>query len=428
MGTVSDSDAYVLLASQTATLAFLSLGILWSARSAAVYLYVLSIVLSALYFGVFAALPADSGGLGTLVMMAISIVSIGGAWLKNMSLGLLETPGYPLKRYQRGSVLVFLGALATPLLFPEPVAFSTMISLAVVGIMTRVCILAFRIGSDIDSIAARVFAALVGVQLLGLIGLTIAAIASGDSALDAMPSQSTLSVSFTLGLSMLNAALFIALVLDINIRQRKIAQEDLVALEVARSRAQEREMLLADMHDGLGSQISTARLRVERGEMSQADVANLLRECSADLHLMVDTLREQNDNLESALIDYKTRIERRIVEHGIGLSWSVQLSGAPPMAPRRMLQVLRIIQEAITNAIRHAGPNEIIVAVRYLGDRDYLVKIEDDGTGIADDMSPGRGLSNMRRRARELGGSLDIRRRAGGRGTEVVLSFEDRPV
>lgn len=187
-------------------------------------------------------------------------------------------------------------------------------------------------------------------------------------------------------------------------------------------------MLLADMHDGLGSQISTARMRVERGEMSQTDVANLLRECSADLHLMVDTLREQNDNLESALVDYKTRIERRIVEHGIGLSWSVQLSGAPPMAARRMLQILRVIQEAITNAIRHAGAKEIIVAVRYLGERDYLVKIEDDGTGISDDVSPGRGLSNMRRRARELGGSLDIRRRAGGRGTEVVLSFEDRPV
>ena len=428
MGTVSGSDAYVLLASQTAVLAFLSLGILWSARSAAVYLYVLSIVLSALYFGVFAILLPGSDGLGTLAMMAISIASISAAWLKNMALGLLETPGYSLKRYRRGTILVFLGAIATPFLFPEPVTFSTVVTLAVIGIMARVCILAFRIGSDIDSIAARVFAALVGVQLLGLIPLLLTAISSGMSALEPMSSQSTVSLSLTLGLNLLNVALFIALVLDINVRQRKIAQEELVALEVARSRAQEREMLLADMHDGLGSQISTARMRVERGEMSQTDVANLLRECSADLHLMVDTLREQNDNLESALVDYKTRIERRIVEHGIGLSWSVQLSGAPPMAARRMLQILRVIQEAITNAIRHAGAKEIIVAVRYLGERDYLVKIEDDGTGISDDVSPGRGLSNMRRRARELGGSLDIRRRAGGRGTEVVLSFEDRPV
>ena len=428
MGTVSGFDAYLLLASQSATLGFLSLGVLWSARSTAVYLYVSSIALSALYFGVFAALPPASTDLSTLAMMTVSIASIGGVWLKNMALGLLETPGYPLRRYRRGSVLVFAGAIAAPFLFPESAAFSTIVTFAVIGIMARVCILAFRIGSAIDSVAARVFAAIVGVQLLGLVPLTLGTISSGNSALAPVASQSTVSLSFALGLNMINIALFIALVLDINVRQRKIAQEELVTLEVARSRAHEREMLLADMHDGLGSQISTARMRVERGEMSQTDVASLLRECSADLHLMVDTLREQNDNLESALVDYKTRIERRIVEHGIGLSWSVQLAGAPPMAARRMLQVLRVIQEAITNAIRHAGAKEICVAVRYLGDRNYAVNIEDDGTGIADEVSPGRGLSNMRRRARELGGSLDIRRRVGGRGTEVVLSFEDRPV
>ena len=175
-------------------------------------------------------------------------------------------------------------------------------------------------------------------------------------------------------------------------------------------------------------QISTARLRVERGEMTQADIIHLLRECSADLHLMVDTLREQNDSLEAALVDYKTRVERRIAEQGIGLAWRIQLDGAPAMSARRMLQVLRIIQESISNAVRHAGAREIIVAARYLGEAVYHIKVEDDGAGIADDVSPGRGLSNMRRRARDLGGSLDVRRRADGRGTEVILSFEDRPV
>ncbi|MGA1384846.1 MAG: sensor histidine kinase, partial [Steroidobacteraceae bacterium] len=210
--------------------------------------------------------------------------------------------------------------------------------------------------------------------------------------------------------------------------QREDAQKAVTTLEVSRSRAHEREMLLADMHDGLGSQISTARLRVERGEMTQADIIHLLRECSADLHLMVDTLREQNDSLEAALVDYKTRVERRIAEQGIGLAWSLQLDGAPAMTARRMLQVLRIIQESITNAMRHAGAREIIVTARYLGDSVYHIKVEDDGAGIADDVSPGRGLSNMRRRARDLGGSLDVRRRPDGRGTEVMLSFEDRPV
>jgi len=100
------------------------------------------------------------------------------------------------------------------------------------------------------------------------------------------------------------------------------------------------------------------------------------------------------------------------------------------MAARRMLQVLRVIQEAITNAVRHAGATKILVTARYGAEHEYeyVIQVEDDGVGIADDVSPGRGLSNMRRRARELGGTLDVRRRSVGRGTEIRLSFEDRPV
>ncbi|MFM7451768.1 MAG: sensor histidine kinase [Actinomycetota bacterium] len=186
--------------------------------------------------------------------------------------------------------------------------------------------------------------------------------------------------------------------------------------------------MLADMHDGLGSQIATARMRVERGQMTQDDVADLLRECMADIHLMVDTLRDQNDDLQSALVDYRTRIERRITELGIRLSWDVELDGAPPMAARRMLQVLRVIQESITNAIRHAKAKSIAVTVRHAGGAGYLIRVEDDGIGIADDAAPGRGLANMRRRARELGGTLDVRRGARAEGTAVTLSFIDRAV
>ena len=297
--------------------------------------------------------------------------------------------------------------------------------------MCRVCTLAYRIGIRLNSLAAKFFVTLIGLQLIGVLISLVVTLATGSHLLSAsLATMSTVSISFTLGLGIVNFALFVALVLDINIRQRELAQQELTALEVSRSRAHEREMLLADMHDGLGSQISTARMRVERGEMTQREIADLLRECSADLHLMVDTLREQNDGLEAALVDYKTRVERRITEHGIGLSWIVELSDAPPMAARRMLQVLRVIQEAITNAVRHAGATKILVTARYGAEHEYeyVIQVEDDGVGIADDVSPGRGLSNMRRRARELGGTLDVRRRSVGRGTEIRLSFEDRPV
>ncbi len=429
MGSIAGSDAYLIFAIQSAVLAVVSLGILWSARGTAVYLYLSSGLFTTLYYAAFLVAEAGEAGFGLIGSLGVSIGAIGGAWLKNVSLGLLESPSFPISGYLKGSALILVGMLSIPFLFPDPAAFSLILGLSVVGIMARVIMLAYRIGTRINSSAAKLFVTLIGLQLFGVFVSLLAALSTGTHLLSLpLASQSAVSFSFTLVISLVNFALFIALVLDISIRERDLAQRERVVLEVSRSRAHEREMLLADMHDGLGSQIATARLRVERGEMSQAEVAHLLRECSSDLHLMVDTLREQNERLEAALVDYKTRIERRIIEHGIGLSWTVQLGGAPSMAPRRMLQVLRVIQEAINNAIRHAGAREIIVTVRYMGDREYVIKVEDDGAGIADDVAPGRGVSNMRRRARELGGSFEIRRRARNSGTEVYLSFGDRPV
>jgi signal transduction histidine kinase len=428
MGSIAGSDAYLIFAIQSAVLAVVSLGILWSARGTAVYLYLSSGLFTTLYYAAFLVAEAGEAGFGLIGSLGVSIGAIGGAWLKNVSLGLLESPSFPISGYLKGSALILVGMLSIPFLFPDPAAFSLILGLSVVGIMARVIMLAHRIGTRIHSLAAKLFVVLIGLQLILIFASGIAGLMTDSPILSPVADQSVASISLTLSINLVNVALFGALVLDISIRERDLAQRDRAALEVYRSRAHEREMLLADMHDGLGSQIATARLRVERGEMSQAEVAHLLRECSSDLHLMVDTLREQNDSLEAALVDYKTRIERRIIEHGIGLSWTVQLGGAPSMAPRRMLQVLRVIQEAINNAIRHAGAREIIVTVRYMGDREYVIKVEDDGAGIADDVALGRGVSNMRRRARELGGSFEIRRRARNSGTEVYLSFGDRPV
>ena len=429
MNLIAGTDANLLFALNMVITGLGTLAILWNARSPAVYLYVVSIFLGAIYYSVF----TGRLGLGSVndlfSRLLLCFGAVGGAWLKNLSLGLLETPGYRLAAYGKGTVLIAIGMVTACFLFPDPLSFSAVLTISIIAIMARVSWLGYRIGDRVGSPAARVFAVLIAFQLVALSVSVLSMIITGEHFLsDTQPTQSILSTSFTIGLGLLNASLFIGLVLDLNIREREDAQKAVTTLEVARSRAHEREMLLADMHDGLGSQISTARLRVERGEMTQADIIHLLRECSADLHLMVDTLREQNDSLEAALVDYKTRVERRIAEQGIGLAWSIQLDGAPAMSARRMLQVLRIIQESISNAVRHAGAREIIVAARYLGEAVYHIKVEDDGAGIADDVSPGRGLSNMRRRARDLGGSLDVRRRADGRGTEVILSFEDRPV
>lgn len=428
MGLISGLDAYLINAVFSASMALVLLGVLWRVRGLAVYLYAASTVCSAVYFFTLVSAPEGRLSESLLHLWLIGLSSIGGTALKLTAIGVVGWPDYPLTNYRRGALIIILGVLALPFFAPDPRVFSMLLALSVAFLMGRGCQLAYRLGRTVPSAAAKVFAILIGLQLVILVVGTLSMIVTTDMHLLTQPysEQGTLGLGINLGLALLNTGLFIALFFDINLSEREAAQRRLVALEVARTQAQERELLLADMHDGLGSQISSARLRVERGEMTQPEVAELLRECSADIHLMVDTLREQNDGLEAALVDYRTRIERRMAEQGMGLSWAVALEGAPPMAARRMLQVLRVIQESITNAVRHARARQITVSVRYAATSGYLIRIEDDGVGITDDASPGRGLANMRRRARELDGVLDIRRVSATGGTVVTLTFADR--
>ncbi|NDB16458.1 MAG: hypothetical protein EB018_06140 [Gammaproteobacteria bacterium] len=86
------------------------------------------------------------------------------------------------------------------------------------------------------------------------------------------------------------------------------------------------------------------------------------------------------------------------------------------------MQVLRIVQESLNNAIKYSRASRITVGARH-STAGYSVWVEDNGVGLPDPLSEGRGLSNMRRRARDIGGSLRVERAASGVGTVVELSL-----
>jgi signal transduction histidine kinase len=91
------------------------------------------------------------------------------------------------------------------------------------------------------------------------------------------------------------------------------------------------------------------------------------------------------------------------------------------LAPWVQQDLLRIAQEAISNAIRHARPTAISVSLRR-NPPNLVLKIKDNGSGIADGRSSGEGFgfANMRTRAKNIGAELDIRSSAGS-GTSVVV-------
>jgi signal transduction histidine kinase len=85
--------------------------------------------------------------------------------------------------------------------------------------------------------------------------------------------------------------------------------------------------------------------------------------------------------------------------------------------------LLRIAQEAISDAVRHAKSTTISVSLS-AGPQKMTLEVADDGSGLelAPESSQGFGLANMRARARRLGGSLRIRTRPG-RGTSILVTI-----
>lgn len=204
-------------------------------------------------------------------------------------------------------------------------------------------------------------------------------------------------------------------------REIRIAQEGLTRAEIERSRTEAREQLLAELHEGLGSSLSLARVRLASGQMSAAEVTDALDQCFTDLHLIIDTLNEHSDSLQSALVDYRWRCERRLYSIPQRLEWQIDLETAPELEPRSRLNILRIVQEALSNALKHAGAQRIDIKARYVPASGICIEIEDDGHGIDTELKSGSGLRNMEKRARNLGSVLRVENRLDCSGTRIFL-------
>lgn len=203
-------------------------------------------------------------------------------------------------------------------------------------------------------------------------------------------------------------------------------------LERERAIAAERARLMRDMHDGTGGQLISALAMVEAGGFARDAVAEVLREALADLRFSIDSLDPSEPDLLSLLGAARARVEPRLEAQGLSFSWQVCDIGPPAnFGPGTALQVLRIFQEAVVNALRHARGQ--VLTVRTGEERDaagswIFVEVVDDGRGFepgapdeASRTGGGRGLGNMRRRAAAIGGVLTVTSTATGTTVRLRL-------
>ena len=212
-----------------------------------------------------------------------------------------------------------------------------------------------------------------------------------------------------------------------DISERKQAEAVQRQRLAERSRMQEREQLLQDLHDGFASQLASACLRNEYNMLTSAEMDELLRECLDDLHLVIETLGHEDLNLNDAIADYRYRCERRLSGLGVRVDWEIALSACPPLEQRTLLNVLRILQESLNNAVKHAQPRQIRIAAGYHPDGELRIAVCDDGIGLPAVPKMGRGLANMQRRARDIGGLLDFTPLEPGTNVSLTLPLSPAP-
>jgi signal transduction histidine kinase len=203
------------------------------------------------------------------------------------------------------------------------------------------------------------------------------------------------------------------------------------------AREEERRRLRRDLHDGLGPALAAIALQLEEvadlagGQATPAgSLAGTLRH---QLRTTVADVRRIVDDLRPAILDdlglaeaLRTHASQFSVASGLRVS--VDIGPVPPLSAAAEIAILRIADEALANASRHAHARECRITLVATGELLELA-VSDDGTGPPPAGAAGRGvgLDSMRDRATELGGSFAIEARpAGGTMVRALLPVGPR--
>ncbi|MEY4748381.1 MAG: hypothetical protein RIQ60_595 [Pseudomonadota bacterium] len=151
---------------------------------------------------------------------------------------------------------------------------------------------------------------------------------------------------------------------EVSRQQLDRTYEERREFELAHAAARERERIVREMHDGIGSQLMMALRGVERGAFGPERLAELLQECLDDLRLLIDASAGAQ-SLKPALVAWRHRWDPRLEALGLTLDWHLDDSVAGLVLPTDMvLQLMRILQEAVSNVLKHAQARVVAVTLR----------------------------------------------------------------
>lgn len=192
--------------------------------------------------------------------------------------------------------------------------------------------------------------------------------------------------------------------------------------ERQRARLEERELIMRDMHDGLGGDLVQA-LAIMDADSSGNGARAAVQRCLDDLRLILDSSDIEGGDIQLLIATFRHRIERGLRRAGIELKLAIdELPVCLWLNSADSLHLLRILQEAVNNAVKHANATELDLGIAFDGASESLVvEVRDNGQGMKTRRGErqGRGLANIRWRADTIG--ADVRFSDSQAGTSVQI-------
>jgi len=215
-------------------------------------------------------------------------------------------------------------------------------------------------------------------------------------------------------------------------RELKEAFDSLREQQLKQSVSNERQRIMREIHDGVGSQLVGLLNMVDRTGPGSAELKEQVQLALDEMRMSVDSLQPAHDDLATLLATLRYRLQPRLQAAGIDVVWDVaELPAIRQLPPHVVLHVQRILLEAFTNVMKHAHATCVTVRVRWRdGDAPLvMLRISDNGVGLrADRMEEeaqrhGHGIANMRARAAAIGAVLRVEQAEGG-GVCVALEWQ----
>ncbi len=204
----------------------------------------------------------------------------------------------------------------------------------------------------------------------------------------------------------------------------------------ANAEENERKRIAADLHDNLGAQLSSMRrnlnIIMEQPEGFSEDdeqkylgyVNDLARSAMIDLRETIWVLNREAIYLQEFSDKLKAYMQQQLFGH-TDISWDFeeQIAEDWQLNSGEVMHLFRIMQELVSNIIKHAGANHINIALKSPNPGHYLLEVTDNGIGfvVNDNMDGHYGMENMRLRANEIGVQLSLFSKPGS-GTTAILT------